>query len=328
MKREPLVSIVVPIYNLEKFLDKNIKSLINQRYKNIEIILVDDGSPDNSAKICDEYAKKDKRIKVIHKVNEGVSKARNTGIDNSIGDYICFVDGDDFLANDFIEYMLDLINKTNSDFALSKNCFKYNISKEMNQIDEDDIEIYSPADATALLISQRVEVGCWNKIYSKKLLDKYNIRFNDKQFYGEGLLFITTVAQHSKCVGVGNRKVYYYRKDNINSATTKYNSDKFSNGLNSLKIIERNLIIKDKSIEEQLNIHYCMFLKNAIYDTYLHNEHLNNQEKLNYWKNELRKYMKIVFRYNSVSFKSKLAIALVQYSPFLYLWLKKLKIKF
>ena len=109
------ISVVVPVYNVEKYLRKCIDSIINQTYKNLEIILVDDGSPDKCGEICDEYAKKDNRVKVIHKKNAGVSSARNDGIDNATGEYIIFVDSDDWLEDNAIEIMVDKLNEYDYD---------------------------------------------------------------------------------------------------------------------------------------------------------------------------------------------------------------------
>ena len=103
----PLVSIVVPIYNVEKYIDKCVDSIINQTYKNLEIILVDDGSPDNCGDIADKYAELDNRIKVIHKSNGGLSDARNAGLDISTGEFICFIDSDDYVEMDMIEKTLN-----------------------------------------------------------------------------------------------------------------------------------------------------------------------------------------------------------------------------
>ena len=105
---EPLISVIVPIYNVEKYLYECVDSIINQTYKNLEIILVDDCSPDNCAKICDEYAKRDKRIKVIHKGNGGLSDARNVGMNASSGEYLIFVDSDDYMTNNGVEYLYNL----------------------------------------------------------------------------------------------------------------------------------------------------------------------------------------------------------------------------
>ena len=108
--QDALVSVIVPVYKVEKYLDKCIESIVGQTYKNLEIILVDDGSPDNCPAMCDSWAQKDSRIKVIHKPNGGVSSARNTALDAASGEYICFVDSDDVLELDTVKYMVDNIS--------------------------------------------------------------------------------------------------------------------------------------------------------------------------------------------------------------------------
>lgn len=122
----PLISVIVPIYNVEEYLPRCIDSIINQEYKNLEIILVDDGSPDNSPKICDEYAKKDNRIQVIHKKNGGLSDARNTGLRAAIGEYVAFIDSDDWIETDFISTLYRGI-KNGADIAeCATRLFDYN----------------------------------------------------------------------------------------------------------------------------------------------------------------------------------------------------------
>lgn len=112
-----LVSIVLPIYNVEKYLDRCIESVINQTYRNLEILLVDDGSPDDCPQKCEEWAKKDGRIKVIHKANAGLGYARNTGIENASGEYICFFDSDDYIDPSTIEKAYNTAQKNNSDMV-------------------------------------------------------------------------------------------------------------------------------------------------------------------------------------------------------------------
>ena len=107
-----LISVIVPVYNTEKYLEKCVMSILNQTYKNLEIILIDDGSTDNSPQICDSLAEKDNRITVIHQPNGGVSSARNTGLDNTHGDYIMFVDSDDYIAPNMIEFLSENIGDT------------------------------------------------------------------------------------------------------------------------------------------------------------------------------------------------------------------------
>lgn len=115
---EKCVSVIVPIYNVEPYLKRAVDSIIDQTYSRLEIILVDDGSPDSCGKICDDYAKKDNRIKVIHKANGGLSDARNAGLDIATGDYIAFVDSDDYIAEDFVKTLLAELEKHDADVSM------------------------------------------------------------------------------------------------------------------------------------------------------------------------------------------------------------------
>lgn len=257
----PLISFVVPSYNVELYIEKCINSILSQTVKNIEIIPVDDGSLDKTPSILDRLAETDSRIRVIHKNNEGVSAARNTGLDEAIGEYIVFVDGDDFIAPDYAEYMMNMIFKFDSEFALSTDCFMFHGEK---QDSKQYIKCYTPEDATALLLGPRVVIGCWNKIYKKEFLTRNGLRFLTTQFFGEGLLFITTATQLAKKVVVGNRKVYYYRRNNEGSACTKFNVNNFSNGYKSLDLIEDNLKIKTHKVIKMLEWHRCQFRAGAL----------------------------------------------------------------
>lgn len=116
-ENRPLVSLIVPIYKVEKYLRTCIESMVRQTYENIEILLVDDGSPDNCGKICDEFAEKDSRIRVFHVENQGVSVARNIGLDNAKGEWVSFIDSDDFLDDDFIEYLVSVMEETGADIT-------------------------------------------------------------------------------------------------------------------------------------------------------------------------------------------------------------------
>lgn len=256
-----LVSIIIPAYNVEKYIEKCLKSILEQTYKNIEVIVVDDGSTDKTAQLIDSISKQDDRIQVIHKENSGVSAARNSGIEISTGDYLVFVDGDDYLAEDYVEYMLSLVEKTGSDFCLSKCCYT---RKDEKQTENYYIEKLDPEEATALLLSPAVIVGCWNKIFKRSLIIKNKLRFSTTLFYGEGLSFITTVSQISNSVGVGNRKVYYYRRNNEASATTKFDINKIYNGEIALEKIRKNLIIDSDKINTMHKLHMCVFSLGAL----------------------------------------------------------------
>ena len=113
----PKISIIVPIYNVEKYLDKCVSSILNQTFTDFELLLVDDGSPDRCGEMCDEYAKKDSRVKVIHRKNGGLSAARNSGIDAACGKYIGFIDSDDYIEENMYEHLYDVITKYDADIA-------------------------------------------------------------------------------------------------------------------------------------------------------------------------------------------------------------------
>lgn len=220
------VSIIVPIYNVELFLGKCIEFIINQSYSNLEIILVDDGSPDNSGKIADEYAKTDERIKVIHKKNEGVSAARNSGLDIATGEYICFADGDDYLMEDYVEYLLNLAIKNDADISLTREMFG---NYDGKQVKKDKIEIYSAEDATISILCYNIPIGVYCKMFKRSLINE-KVRFLTNLYIGEGFNFNTTAFQNANRVAVGIRKIYYYRRDNETSATTKFSMDKWIDG--------------------------------------------------------------------------------------------------
>ncbi len=262
MKEDYLVSIIIPAYNVEKYITNCVHSILNQNYSNIEILIIDDGSTDKTGTIIDEYSQKDKRIITFHKLNEGVSSARNYGITQAKGEYIVFVDGDDALSEDFVEYMLNLITKNNADFALSKNCFS---SISSYNFKDDHIDVLSQELAIALLLSPKIIVGCWNKIYKTALIKEKRLTFSKELFYGEGLEFIIKVAQNSNKIVVGSKKVYFYRRDNSSSATTTVNINGLRNGEKALIQIRNNLKFEDSYlIQKMLNFHYCSYCVGAM----------------------------------------------------------------
>lgn len=251
-----LVSIIIPIYNFGKYIERCINSIINQNYRNIEIIIINDGSTDDTKLIIEKLKLADNRITVINKKNEGVSIARNVGLEIAKGRYVMFVDGDDYLSPDAVEYMLHLIKESNAQFGLSLNCFT---TYDELQVKNDTINIITPEEGTRLLLSPSIIVGCWNKIYDREFLLKYQIWFNPNLFYGEGLRFITQVSQAATRIVLGRRKVYYYRRNNYASATSQFNISKFINGEKSIDLISKDLRIKNKSVKEMLAWHSCQF---------------------------------------------------------------------
>ena len=135
---DELISVIVPVYNVEKYISRCIESIMKQTYKNIEIILIDDGSTDNSGKICDEYSLKDDRINVIHKKNGGLSDARNTGLDIAKGKYISLIDSDDFVSKFFIETLYNTCKNENCEIAICEYERVYEEKEEISDLENDN----------------------------------------------------------------------------------------------------------------------------------------------------------------------------------------------
>ena len=171
------ISVIVPVFNAEMFLDKCINSIIDQTYKNLEIILIDDGSKDNSLVLCNEYAYKDNRIKVIHKENGGVSSARNTGLDNCVGDLVAFVDSDDYLEPNTYEKCVDLFAKKQVDMVRYSLIQENNVKKKAEKIQYDKSSIYPKDEILGWVLDYKLlgNVYCW--IVKKELIQ--NTRFNE-----------------------------------------------------------------------------------------------------------------------------------------------------
>ena len=166
------ISVIVPVYKVKDCMDRCIASIIEQTYSNLEIILVDDGSPDECGQLCEAWSEKDSRIEVIHKKNGGLSDARNAGLSVATGDYISFIDSDDYIDNRFYEILLDALNSTNADIAeCDRNDIYNNDIVVTNSADEISIEEYSPKDAMGLLIENRILYQTvWNKLYKKSVI--------------------------------------------------------------------------------------------------------------------------------------------------------------
>ena len=256
------VSMVVAIYKSEKFLPKLLDSIMEQTYKNFEAILVDDGSPDNSGNICDEYVQKDSRFKVIHKENGGTCQARNVGISSASGDYLVIIDGDDWLEKDFLEYLVNLAVKTNSDMAFTDKIFT---TRDREQVKRDDIKVITSEEAASMIIYPELAIGPWNKIYKLKMINDNNLRFVTK-WSGEGLYFTAMAAQYSNHVAVGHRKIYNYRLNNTGSGLTNYNLTMATNALENIKLIGDSLVLNSPKLRQAVKWHIW---KNNYYVIYL-----------------------------------------------------------
>lgn len=215
---DKLVSVIVPVYNVEKYLKKCVNSIINQTYRNLEIILVDDGSPDRSPFLCDEFAKKDSRIKVVHKENGGLSDARNAGIEVSTGDYLMFVDSDDYIAAQMCEKLLTAIEKANADLSIcnflytSENPSEVDNQRNMHMSIPNEILTGRDIVENKLREGQRwYWVVAWNKLYSRKLFA--HVRFAKGKLYEDEFIFHKILLQCERVACVAEPLYFYVQRD-------------------------------------------------------------------------------------------------------------------
>lgn len=223
-----LISVIIPAYNAGEYFNHCIKSIVNQTYKNLEIIIIDDGSTDNTPNLCDEWASKDNRIKVIHKENEGASSARNVGLDLSAGDYITFVDADDYLDLDMYEIMLNEIIYYNSDAARCGVVREYqNGKKEDWGTGNTDIKTVNNRE---LLIDVAEAIGILpvspcNKLYSKKCIG--NIRFDTRFKNAEDTLFNFEVSKNIETIVYHDVSRYHYICNPYSTSQRKFDNRMF-----------------------------------------------------------------------------------------------------
>ncbi len=309
----PLISVIVPVYKVESVLHYCINSILSQTFTDFELILIDDGSPDNSGRICDDYALKDSRINVVHKINEGVSVARNTGIELAKGKYICFVDSDDYISEYYLE---ELVNKINDKRNIVLCCYDsfteydYRIQKS-NTISNKDI-YFSFNKSEIESINKNIIISQpWNKLFKKKIIEKYNIRMDKSLSLGEDMLFVYTYISKipDKEILIINKPLYHYHIGDENSLLNKYREDLFDSNCYLNKQLE--LLIKSFNLSnDELNLfnNSCFYrMENVLTNTFksdksilkkiLINHKIINCENFKYWFSKYSNKMNVIYRF-------------------------------
>lgn len=208
----PLVSVIIPIYKVEPYLRRCLDSIVSQTYTNLEIILVDDGSPDNCPQICDEYAANDKRIVVIHKENGGLSDARNAGLDICKGDYVSFVDSDDWVDEKYVEILLKLVISSKADIAIGENDQINGVDNKLQQ--NFKIQEYTSKESLHHLFTQNhmAFITSWGKIYRKDLF--FNLFFPTGKYHEDEFTTYILYYRSKKIVYTNDILYYYFRRSN------------------------------------------------------------------------------------------------------------------
>lgn len=221
--KQPIVSVIIPIYKVEKYMDKCINSVTKQTFNNLEIILVDDGSPDNSGRKCDDWKNKDSRIVVIHQKNSGVSTARNSGINIANGKYIVFVDSDDWLPLDAIEKLVSCAEKNNLDFVMGTAVAIGTVSKEI--YGDNMGMLFQKSDLEQFMIFTdiiKTQLGPWAKLYRMETIKNNDLSFPINIAYGEDKIFNWKYLQKCQSFATIPNLIYYYSQLNLSRACSKY----------------------------------------------------------------------------------------------------------
>lgn len=211
---EALISIIIPVYNVEKYVKRCLDSIIYQTYKNLEIIVVDDGSTDTSYEICCEFKKKDSRIKLLHQNNAGVAAARNLGLKEVTGDWVSFVDSDDWIEPDFYSVFCDTMQNTEADIYMMGFTICYNNGEKRRGKEVEDTQ-YSSEDALTLLCeNKRITSHLWNKLFRKKLF--LGLEFQEGRMYEDIRISHLLFSKASQVVSISQYKYnYFIRSDSI-----------------------------------------------------------------------------------------------------------------
>lgn len=247
------VSIIVPIYNVEKYLDRCVQSLLHQTLQDIEIILVDDESPDNCPKMCDDYAKNDSRIKVIHKKNGGLGFARNSGLEVATGEYVAFVDSDDFVDTVMCEKLYTTACHTSSDIVFCGFNSYENDKIVSGKSEVKELTIFHEKECENVLLGMinncgdknvivKYEMSVWHAIYKQDVLTRNNICFcSERQFISEDIIFHIDVIKHCNTISFIPDRYYYYCY-NGESLTKVYRKERLGRHLVLFDEIKRRIL--------------------------------------------------------------------------------------
>ncbi|MGN1328893.1 MAG: glycosyltransferase family 2 protein [Eubacterium sp.] len=315
------ISIIVPVYKVEQYLDRCIESIVNQTYKNLEIILVDDGSPDKCPEICDKWAQKDCRIIVIHQENSGVADARNKALDICTGDFVGFVDSDDFVDSDMFEILVKQLEENDADIS---RCTYKRIHDNSDSIEYiKNNKTISVKSGTEYLVDMfndnTLNSPCWNKLYSKKIIG--NNRFLDGYKIGEDNYFNYQVIKNAQKIVLINQSLYNYTYRTASITSVNDVSAWIQN-------VELHIqIFKRESGNARISAHIANVSAAWILDGYAQIVKVNAQKK---HRNQLdsivsENYSAIMNCITNKTYKKRLFV--LKHFKYLYLFVLKLRLR-
>lgn len=299
------VSIIVPIYKVEKELDRCIQSILRQSYTNLEIILIDDGSPDKCPEMCDIYAEQDERIKVIHKENGGLSDARNAGLNIATGEFLAFIDSDDWVADSFIERLVNNIIDTDSDIAICGFALINEIGQKRDCVANKVQEVLEHEQAiSALFAQQKFECMICMKMYRRNLFE--NIRFPKGKLYEDIAVSLSLFDKNRRCVII-NDELYYYFQRKGSIVNSKFNKKR-------LDMLEYTQKMIDYSHEHGHKYDFeaeSFYLKSVMINILqIYKDKISEETKecADFLKKELRKHKKYIWENKYIERRRKIVM--------------------
>lgn len=312
-----LISVIVPIYNMEKYLNKCVDSILNQTYSNMEILLIDDGSTDLSPKICDEYMKTDSRIKVFHKKNGGLSDAKNFGIKKASGKYVAFVDSDDWIENNMYENMYYKLKDTKSNIVVCGRYIEYENGEKKEWYNKNEIIINKEQSLIYLNSFYNFDMSSCDKLYEKSLFDNIEFPYGKKceDAYTTYLLFnkADRVTYIPKCF------YHYFQRGGSISRNEKINMDYIYAAEEQLEFFTT----KYPHLRYIAETNYAFSVK-SIFQVSVERK-LQLTDEFNLKKKEVKKYYKSILNNKYITMKKKLTYILFAFLPILYKLLLKFK---
>lgn len=334
-----MISIIMPVYNKYNYLMKSINTIINQTYKDFELIIVDDGSSDGSEKLCDEFAQKDQRIKVIHIKNAGVSNARNVGLDNAKGKYLQFIDSDDYVDEDMLEKLYDKATQYDVDIVIS-GITKVNHDYEvLNETLPQLIGVKSKNEMLENFASEQRSTGIYgcvsNKFIKRDIVEKFKLRFDTKIKLAEDLDFYLKLYEHISSIYFYDTSFYYYIQNAANSSTSENFKHDYLTQIN-ISLRQKDLLSENNMLNENnlktINLVITNFTLCYIYDEFSSSysrykkilNHIYDNQKIqnSLTQNNQTKFNKIIISLLSKNTSCLLYILLLIRS--LYKWFKKI----
>lgn len=250
-----LISVIMPVYNSEAYIRRSIDSIIRQTYQNWELILVDDGSTDSSGMICDDYARVESRIRVIHKPNGGVASARQLGTDEACGEYSIHCDADDWIEPNMLLEMYSKAKEVDADIVVSD--FYYNYSKDNQSLYKVYVPLYAPKLLMAILYGQSFG-ALWHKLIRHSLYNEYNVRYVEGVNYCEDVLLLSQLLKNDLRIEYLDKAYYHYCVENGNSITRNYTKETYTMRQKSVEAVRK--ILPDNVFRHAIDS-FALFVK-------------------------------------------------------------------